>query len=148
MLCKNLDIDFDTVQATSVLRNRPLADTLAGPPLPDYVGDIDALPMGGYDPSSQLQGDSQVLALGATNAIDAQRAVGAQIEVLLSDLLQHITINPQLAPLTANAAFKRAVQLAVDRSVREVHIITRLLCHSLISVLDRSSYLLLSVPSR
>lgn len=45
LLCK-LDIDLDTVQATTILRNRPLSDSLAGPPLPDYVTDIDSLPIG------------------------------------------------------------------------------------------------------
>ncbi|KAA1474810.1 Not1-domain-containing protein [Dentipellis sp. KUC8613] len=119
VLCGSLEIDLDTVEATSVLRNRPLAESMAGPPLPDYVGDIDALPMGGYDPASQLHDDSQVLALGG-NTTDAQRAVGAQIEIILSDLIQHITITPQLGPLSNNPSFKRAVQLALDRSVREI----------------------------
>ncbi|KAI0057116.1 Not1-domain-containing protein [Artomyces pyxidatus] len=119
VLCKSLDIELDSIEATSVLRNRPLADSLAGPPLPDYVGDIDVLPMGGYDPASQI-GESQVLAIGASNASDAQRAVGAQLEGILSDLVQHVVISAQLAPLSSNPTFKRAVQLAVDRSVREI----------------------------
>ena len=98
----------------------PLADSLAGPPLPEYVADIDSLPIGGYDPSTQLTGDSQVLALGPSSPSDSQRAVGAHIEAILSTLALHIHVNPQLAPLNVNHTFKRAVQLAVDRAVREV----------------------------
>jgi CCR4-NOT transcription complex subunit 1 len=120
VLCKSLDIDLDAVEATTVLRNRPLTDSLAGPPLPDYVPDINALPIGGYDPTAHLHGDSQVLALGPSSPSDSQRAVGAHIESILSDLVHHVTVSQQLAPLHANHSFKRAVQLAVDRAVREV----------------------------
>jgi CCR4-NOT transcription complex subunit 1 len=120
VLCKSLDIDLDAVEATTVLRNRPLTDSLAGPPLPDYVGDINALPIGGYDPAAHLHGDSQVLALGPSSPSDSQRVVGAHIESILSSLGHHVTVSQQLAPLHANHSFKRAVQLAVDRAVREV----------------------------
>ncbi|TFK46033.1 Not1-domain-containing protein [Heliocybe sulcata] len=119
MLCKALDIDLDVIEATSVLRNRPLSDTLAGPPLPDYVPDIDALPIGGYDPTSHMP-EAQVLGLGPTSPSDAQRAVGAHIESILSSLAQHVVINSQLGSLGSNQLFKRSVQLAVDRSVREI----------------------------
>ena len=120
MLCKALDIDLDVVQATTILRNRPLSDTLAGPPLPDYVGDIDSLPMGGYDPTAQAQADAQVIPLGPTSPSDSQRVLGAHIENILSSILPHVTLNPQLAPLNTNPSFKRAVQMAIDRAVREV----------------------------
>lgn len=118
VLCKSLDIDLDTVQATAILRSRPLSD--AGPPLPDYVADIDSLPMGGYDPS-RMQNDSQVLALGPTSPSESQRALGAHIENILANFLPLTVINPALAPLDTNQNFKRAIQLAVDRSVREVN---------------------------
>ena len=48
ILCKALDVDLDVVQATTILRYRPLSDSLAGPPLQDCACDIDSLPMGGY----------------------------------------------------------------------------------------------------
>lgn len=121
VLCKGLDIDLDAVEATTILRNRPIADTLAGPPLPEYVSDIDSLPIGGYDPAAApIHDDPQVLALGPSSPADSQRAVGAHIEAILSTLALHIQINPQLAPLHVNHVFKRAVQLAIDRAVREV----------------------------
>lgn len=120
VLCKSLDISLDTIEATSVLRNRPLTDSLTGPPLPEYVSDIDSLPIGGYNPSAHLGGDSQVLALGPTSPSDPQRALGAHIEAILSTLALHVHVNPQLTPLNVNHVFKRAVQLAVDRAVREV----------------------------
>jgi CCR4-NOT transcription complex subunit 1 len=120
MLCKGLDIDLDAVDATTVLRNRPLTDTLAGPPLPDYVPDIDALPIGGYDPAVHMHGDAQVLALGPTSPSDPQRVVGTHIESILSNLAHHVTVSQQLAPFHASHPFKRAVQMAVDRAVREV----------------------------
>ncbi|KZP29910.1 Not1-domain-containing protein [Athelia psychrophila] len=120
VLCKGLDIDLDTVDATTVLRNRPLTDSLAGPPLPDYVTNIDALPIGGYDPAAHLHTDSQVLALGPSSPSDTQRAVGAHIESILASLAHHVIVSQQLAPLHGNHSFKRAVQLAVDRAVREI----------------------------
>lgn len=123
VLCKGLDIDLDAVEATTVLRNRPLTDSLAGPSLPDYVPDIDALPIGGYDPAAHLHGDSQVLALGPSSPSDSQRVIGAHIESILSNLAHHVSISQQLAPYHANHSFKRAVQLAVDRAVREVSLI-------------------------
>lgn len=123
VLCKGLDIDLDAVDATTVLRNRPLTDSLAGPPLPDYVTNIDALPIGGYDPAAHLHADSQVLALGPSSPSDSQRVVGAHIESILASLAHHVTVSQQLAPLHGNHSFKRAVQMAVDRAVREVSLV-------------------------
>lgn len=115
VLCKGLNIDLDAVEVTTILRNRPL-DLLEYPS--DAPG-LDPLPIGGDNNSIQVS-DSQVLALGPQSAADPQRVVGAHIESILSTLSHHIQISPQLAPLNVNHAFKRAVQLAVDRAVREV----------------------------
>ncbi|KAG6874320.1 hypothetical protein C0995_001545 [Termitomyces sp. Mi166 len=115
VLCKALDIDLDTVEATTILRNRPLTDS--GLPLPEYVLDINTIPMGG---DQVIQGESQLLPLGPASPSDSQRAVGAHIEAILSALQLHVLINPQLVPLNTNHAFKRAVQMAVDRAVREI----------------------------
>ena len=41
-------------------------------------------------------------------------------ESILAALLLHVNINPQLAPLASSQGFKRAVQLGVDRAVREI----------------------------
>ncbi|GLB35158.1 putative not1-domain-containing protein [Lyophyllum shimeji] len=114
VLCKALDIDLDAVEATTILRNRPLTDS--GLPMPDYVLDINALPMGGDQAG---HGDSQILPI-ASSPSDSQRAVGAHIEAILSALQLHVHINPQLSPLNVNHAFKRAIQMAVDRAVREI----------------------------
>jgi CCR4-NOT transcription complex subunit 1 len=137
MLCKKLDIDLSMVEATTILRSRPLADSLVGPPLPEYVSDIESLPMGGYDPSIvhgthagggtggvSSTADNQVLALGpASSPTDSQRVLGPHIEAILSDLGHRVQINPQLTPLHTSHTFKRAVQLAVDRTVREVRVV-------------------------
>ncbi|CCM03832.1 uncharacterized protein FIBRA_05981 [Fibroporia radiculosa] len=128
LLCKALEIDIDSIQATTILRNRPLTDVLAGTGLPEYVGDIDALPMGGYDLTTQAQGETQVLPLGPTSPSEGQRVLGAHIESILAALLPLVVINPQLAPLHTNQSFKRAIQLAVDRAVRDI----------LVPVVDRS----------
>jgi len=118
MLCKGLDIDLDTVEATTVVRSRNSAgDT--GPAIPEYVTDIDSMPMNGFDPV-HMQGDSQVMPIGPTSAAEPQRAVGAHIESILSSLATSVVVSAQLAPYNANHSFKRAVQLAVDRAVREV----------------------------
>ncbi|KAG5645053.1 hypothetical protein DXG03_007232, partial [Asterophora parasitica] len=115
VLCKALEIDLDTVEVTTILRNRPLTDSAL--PLPDYVLDMNALPMS----SDQTgHGDSQILPIGPSSPSDSQRAVGAHIEAILSELQLHVHINPQLSPLNVNHAFKRAVQMSVDRAVREI----------------------------
>ncbi|EGN96141.1 hypothetical protein SERLA73DRAFT_112282 [Serpula lacrymans var. lacrymans S7.3] len=119
VLCKGLDIDLDAVEATTVLRNRPSADSLAGPPLPEYVADIDSIPMGGYDPA-QVHGDPQVLGLGPTSPAESQRAISAHIEAILATLVHHVVINPQFPSLQSNHSFKRAIQLAVHHAVREI----------------------------
>ncbi|KAL0947287.1 hypothetical protein HGRIS_013407 [Hohenbuehelia grisea] len=119
VLCKGLEIDLDTIEPTSVLRSRPLADPITGPPLPEF-GDLDSLPIGGFDPSAHLIGDNQVLGLGPSSPAEAQRAVGAHIESILSAVLHQAYVNPQLVPLNANPNFKRAVQFAVERAVREI----------------------------
>ena len=120
VLCKGLELDLDQVEATTVLRNRPITDTLAGPPLPDYVADIDALPIGGYDPT-QVGADSQLISsLTSASPSEVPRGVGEQIEAILLNLSNVVQVSPELAPLHTNHSFKRAVQVAVDRAVREV----------------------------
>jgi CCR4-NOT transcription complex subunit 1 len=122
MLFKGLDVDLSTIEATTVLRSRmPLTDSLAGPLPPDYPSDInDALPLGGFEPSSQLQDDSRVLPLGPATSSDIHLSLGPHLETILSSTLLHVTINPQLGPFSTNHAFKQAVHLAIERSVREV----------------------------
>lgn len=138
VLCKGLDIDLDSVQATTILRNRPLTD--AGPQLPDYVNDIDSLPMGGYDPS-HMQADPQVIPLGPSGPADSQRALGSYLEAILHALSNAVTISHQLAPYDTNEAFKRAVRSAVDRAVREVCLWRlRFLLHFQLTEPYRSSY--------
>ncbi|KAN0075454.1 Not1 domain containing protein [Tylopilus felleus] len=120
VLCKGLDIDLDTVEATTILRNRPTADASAPTHgLPEYVNDMDSLPMNGFD-RGRVQGEGQVMSLGSAAPTEAQRAIGAHIESILAGLASSVIISPQLAPLHVNHSFKRAVQLAVDRSVREI----------------------------
>jgi CCR4-NOT transcription complex subunit 1 len=118
VLCKDLDVDLDSVEISSVLRNRPL-EQLAGPGLPTYLGDMDSLPMGGFDPLMPMH-DGQVLGLGPSGAGDSQRAIAAHIEAILSSVTFDAVINPQLGPAASNPALKRAVQLALDRAIREV----------------------------
>ncbi|EMD38674.1 hypothetical protein CERSUDRAFT_82953 [Gelatoporia subvermispora B] len=120
MLCKALDIDLDTVQVPAILRNRPLTDNITGLPMPEYVGDMDSLPMGSYDPNAQPQAETQMLALPPASPSDTQRVLGAHIENILASVIPLVTISPQLAPLNTTPAFKRAVQMALDRAVREI----------------------------
>jgi CCR4-NOT transcription complex subunit 1 len=62
------------------------------------------------------------MAFGAVNNVDAQLAVGLHIESILSSLAAQVTINHQLVPGNNTPGFKRAVQMAVDRFVREVNL--------------------------
>jgi CCR4-NOT transcription complex subunit 1 len=121
-LCTSLGVELDSIEPTTILRNRmPIADPMTGPLLPDYPSDInDALPLGGFEPSSQIQDETQVLPLGPATSSDISRALGPHLESILSNTLLHVTVNPQLGPLVNNHGFKRAIHLAIDRSVREV----------------------------
>ena len=119
MLCKTLELDLDKIDVSTILRYRPLTESMAGPPLPEYVSDIAALPMGDYD-APQLASEPQVMPLSTGNQLEGQRALGAQIETILANLASLIVINHQLAPFNSNQTFKQAVQIAVDRAVREV----------------------------
>ena len=120
VLCKALGLDLDEVEVANILRNRsPAQVELAGPSLPDYVGDIDSLPMGGYDPSAPIS-DGQAVPLNAGATGDPQRNVGPHIEGILANLVNSVVINSQLQSYTVNPGFKQAVQMGIDRAVREV----------------------------
>ncbi|KAL0063300.1 CCR4-NOT core subunit cdc39 [Marasmius tenuissimus] len=123
VLCTSLDIDLDTIEPSVVLRNRPTIDNLAGPPLPEYVEDINSLPMGSYDPASTQhlsQSDSQQVLGLATSAADPTTELGPLIESILNNLERSVQINRQLAPLDTNHSFRRAVQFAAYRAVRDI----------------------------
>ncbi|KAF9532432.1 Not1-domain-containing protein [Crepidotus variabilis] len=117
ILCKSLEIDLDSVEPATILRTRPLE--LTGLALPEYTGDIGMLPLEGESVVAPL-GDAQVLVLAGQGSAEAHRALGTHIESILSNLVQLVHLNAQLAPLNLNPTFKRAVQLAVDRAVREI----------------------------
>jgi CCR4-NOT transcription complex subunit 1 len=120
ILCKSLNLDLDTVEPTTILRNRPL-ESLTGLPLPEYPEDMSLLPIG-ENVAGQI-GDSQVLVLGGQGSPESHRALGAHIEAILTNLVHHVQINPQLSqlfPANVQPTFKRAVQHAVDRAVREI----------------------------
>ncbi|KAJ2931428.1 hypothetical protein H1R20_g5724, partial [Candolleomyces eurysporus] len=98
VLCKALEIDLDSIEPTSILRNRQ-NDTGLGPQ--DFAPEMEHVPL-------------------AADQAASQAAMGAHIEPLLLTLANNVHISPQFTPLNANPHFKRAVQLAVDRAVREI----------------------------
>lgn len=144
ILCKSLEINLDSIEPATILRNRPLE--LTGFGLPDYTNDIGVLPIGGENPVAQMD-DSQVLVLGGQGTSEVHRALGAHIESILANLVHVVHIGPQLAPFNVNPNFKRAVQLAVDRAVREVSVFSPVV-FACVHLCSRSSFQLLSVQSR
>jgi len=138
ILCKSLEIDLDSVEPSTLLRSRPLEMTGLG--LPEYTGDIGMLPMGSENSAAQM-GESHVLVLGGQSAAEAHRALGVHIESILANLVHLVQIGPQLAPFNVNPNFKRAVQLAVDRAVREVSLSAFQFKFNKFIFLDRSSFL-------
>lgn len=133
VLCTLLDINLDAIEPSTILRTRP--ESLVGPLLPEYVTDIDSLPIGLYDPTGTGAssvglgaegglvgaGDGQnMLSLGSSSPSDPSRALDPHIESILSTLANIAHVNSQLSPLNTQSAFKRAVALAVERAVREV----------------------------
>jgi len=101
VLCKALDINLDSVEATQVIRSRP----------PGFSREVQAGRM-----DDGLMQDGVMLAPQTDN----QRAISSHIEAILSALSLQVHINPQLSPLNVNQSFKQAVQVAVDQSVRDV----------------------------
>jgi CCR4-NOT transcription complex subunit 1 len=96
VLCKALEIDLNTVEPGSILRNRPAESGPAG--------------------GQEFPVDGEVLQLDPA----AAQGLATSIEPLLLALVNSVVISTQLSPLNANPVFKRAVQLAVDRAVREI----------------------------
>lgn len=126
VLCKGLQIDLDKVEATMVLRNRPTAEPLNEPGLPEFATDIDSVPMINYEPSSQQQhlgdvsnGQQQVLQLGTSSPGQSQQPIGIQLEAIIASIPNLLTINPQLG-FENNTTFNHMVQVAIERAVREV----------------------------
>ena len=101
VLCKALDINLDSVEATQVIRSRP----------PGFSREVQTGRM-----DDGLMQDGVMLAPQTDN----QRAISSHIEAILSALSLQVHINPQLSPLNVNQSFKQAVQVAVDQSVRDV----------------------------
>ena len=93
---------------------------MTGLPTEYASGDINALPLGGYEHSSQMHEETQALPLGPVSSSDISRALGPHLDSILSSTLLHVVVNPQLGPLATNHGFKRAVHLAIERAVREV----------------------------
>jgi CCR4-NOT transcription complex subunit 1 len=108
VLCKALDINLDTIEATRTIRSR----------LPDgpssFNGDV---------PSNGLGDDMMQDGVMHAPLNDNQHAINNQVEAILSALALQVHINPQLSPFNVNQTFKRAVQVAVDQSVRDVRLI-------------------------
>jgi len=104
VLCKALDINLDSVEATQIIRLRPREG------ISSFNREVQT---GGM--SDGLMQDSVMLA-----QTDNQRAMSSDIEAMLSALSLQVHINPQLSPLNVNQSFKQAVQVAVDQSVRDV----------------------------
>lgn len=136
VLCKGLDIDLDSVEATTILRNKPTGN--AAPPaggLHEFVSEIESVAMNGFE-STGIPGDSQVVPLGHVSSAESQRAIGTHMESILDNLASSVIIGTQLAPFHVNPTFKRAVQLAVDRAVREVLFLLYTGCPLLTNPLD------------
>ncbi|KAG8902291.1 hypothetical protein FRB99_004653 [Tulasnella sp. 403] len=115
--CRALEIELDKVEATTILRNRPLTDPLGAPQLPDYVHDIDSLPMGVFD---SAQAPTQQAVIPQMSSSSPSPEVSVAIETILTGLPNLVTVNPQLGPFSNNPAFKRACKFAVERAVREI----------------------------
>ena len=121
VLCGALGIQMDQVEIANIYRGRPPLEPSIGPDLPECPADIDSLPIGGYD---HVPSEAQVLPLPPASPAEAQQVMGTHVENILATLAGSIKINAQLAPLHTNQSFKRAIQLAIDRSVREVSTVT------------------------
>jgi CCR4-NOT transcription complex subunit 1 len=122
VLCTSLNVMLDTIEPATLFRNRPAAGVVGGggpsDALPEYA-DL-GLPPPEFD-AGALGPDA--LALGGaapTSPGESQRAIDGHIEGILAQLVQTVAVNREIDPTGANAPLKRAVQVAVDRAVREI----------------------------
>ncbi|KAI6043010.1 Not1-domain-containing protein [Pisolithus marmoratus] len=113
------EIEVFAIEATTVLRTRPTGDIAPATGLHEYINEMESVSMNGFD-SAAVPGDSQVVSLVHAGSAESQRAMGSHIESILNTLTSSVIINPQLTPFHGNPSFKRAVQMAVDRAVREI----------------------------
>ena len=120
VLCKALHVDLDKLELTTVLRDRSalIGD---GPQFPEFAPGMESLPIGPYDVSVTVDGGhpAHMLQLGSTNPSHTQ-PLTSHVEAIIADISNDIVINPQLVSLTVNPGFKRVIQLAVERAVRDV----------------------------
>ncbi|KAG8856743.1 hypothetical protein FRB96_006246 [Tulasnella sp. 330] len=115
--CRAVEIELDKVEATTILRNRPSTDPLTAPQLPDYVNDIDSLPLQTYEGSQSSVQPAVMSQLGSSSPSPQAQVA---IEGIISGLPTLVVISPQLGMYASNAGFKRAIQSAIERSVREI----------------------------
>lgn len=121
VLCKALDINLDSVEATQIIRLRPREG------ISSFNREVQT---GGM--SDGLMQDGVMLAPQTDN----QRAMSSDIEAMLSALALQVHINPQLSPLNVNQSFKQAVQVAVDQSVRDVRFSFAVISHDTHVMID------------
>lgn len=119
VLCKALRVELDKLEATTILRDRAaMIDN--GPSFPDFAPGMDSLPIGPYETSGAVEGQhTAMLQLGSGSPAQTQ-PLTSHVEAIIADISNHTVINPQLASLTVNPGFKRSVQLAIERAVRDV----------------------------
>ncbi|EJD53329.1 Not1-domain-containing protein [Auricularia subglabra TFB-10046 SS5] len=108
VLWKKLDIDGANIEPTSLIRNRPQQNADV-----QQFGEV-----GPFD--APAVAPTELLPIGSSSPVEHQRNMTMHIETILGSLPSVVVINPQLAPLQATQAFKQAVTMAVDRSVREI----------------------------
>ena len=138
VLCSALGVDLEKVEPTTILRDRASAND-QGPPLPDFVPDIDSMPISNYGgqnaSETQTQSSGPLLPISATSPTQSQRLIASQIEAIMTDIPNRVTINPQLAAIAVNPGFKRSIQLAIERSVREVSVSSGFALHTLFNIM-------------
>lgn len=119
VLCKSLDVDLAQLETSGILRSRPsLAGEGMALGMPEYVGDMDSLPIAPYGTGDQVAGNVGV-PFDTAQAV-GDRALGDHIEGILDALVGGVVVSAQIAPYNVNPAVKRAVQVAVERAVREI----------------------------
>jgi CCR4-NOT transcription complex subunit 1 len=114
-LFQDIGLALDEVEATAQFRDRPIA---AEPVMPEFNG-LENMPLNEYGSGAALGAEAQVMPIQAGSPGESQRAMSAHIEAIMSSLSHMVVINPEFG-VNPNPSLKRAVQVGVDRAVREV----------------------------
>ena len=125
VLCKSLRVDLQALEPSALLPSRRIVAAAGG-----YAGaktleqGVEKLSLAGGEASTTVPAAAGAAPAGYAEAEQRRAAAGAglaeTVATMLQNLAPYIVVNPQLVPFANNAAWKRVLFVAIERSIREI----------------------------